>query len=122
MTSLLEGRRILVVEDEYLAALDMADMVERQGGTVVGPVGRLDPAILLALAERLDGAVLDVRLGRETSLPLAELLSDRGVPLIFATGYDSSQLPNRFAGTPRLAKPLADGALERALKQVFGAV
>lgn len=119
MARLLEDRRILVVEDEFLAALDMAEAVERHGGRVVGPVGRLGQAMELARSEALDAAILDVRLDGETSFPLADLLAERGVPMLFATGYDHAHLPERFDAARRIAKPVSDAALEGALRALF---
>lgn len=101
----LTGRRVLVVEDEYFTAVELARMVANLGGEVLGPVGRLSQARLLACGEAIDAAVLDVKLNGETSLTLVEELLARGIPLILATGYGSDMLPERFAGVPRLSKP-----------------
>lgn len=120
MTGMLDGRRILVVEDDFLAALDMAEMVEERGGTVIGPTGRLDQALRLARSEPIDGAILDVSLDTETSLPVADDLQARGVAVLFATGYDMPMLPARFATTPKLEKPFTDLAFDRALRRAFG--
>jgi DNA-binding NtrC family response regulator len=116
---LLGGLRLLILEDDYLAALDLAQMVEEQGGTVVGPVARLDQARALADMEGLDGAILDVDLSGETSLPLADELMARGVPVVLCTGYDPAMLPERFAALPRLDKPSTRIASERILRRVF---
>lgn len=119
MPSLLNGRRILVLEDDYLAALDMRQMIEDWGGMVVGPVARLDQALALARSEELDGAVLDVKLDGCFSFPAADELMLQGVPVIFVTGYESEMLPVRFADTPRLAKPLTENASGKTLRKVF---
>lgn len=120
MSTLLNGRRILVLEDQYPLALDMKDMVEAHGATVVGPVGRVEQALELVRSERIDGAILDVRLHDHDSLPVADELVTRGIPVIFATGYVTDQLPERFANTPRIAKPFSRIGLERTLRKVFG--
>ena len=120
MTEVLDGQRILIVEDDFLAALDMAQMVEERGGTVVGPAGRLDQALTLARSQRIDGAILDVSLDTETSLPVADDLQARGVAVLFSTGYDAPMLPPRFAATPKLEKPFTALAFDRAIRRAFG--
>jgi CheY-like chemotaxis protein len=103
----LLGRRLLVVEDEYLLADDMRLNLEDAGAVVVGPVGSLSEALsLIAKEELLDGAILDVNLGGEKSFAVADHLMARGVPLIFATGYDEAALPSRYRDIPRCGKPI----------------
>ena len=94
----LAGRRVLLVEDEYFIAMEMADTFEHAGAEVVGPAASVQQALeLLATTERLDGAVLDMNLGGEMALPVADALNARGIPFVFATGYDRSAIPDRFA-------------------------
>ena len=119
MAQLLSGLTILVVEDEFLAALEMKDMIEDRGGSVAGPVGRLEGALALARSEPLDAGVLDVALNGVTSFPVADALIDRAVPVIFATGYAAETFPDRFASTPKLTKPVSRKTLERAFRAVL---
>jgi CheY-like chemotaxis protein len=116
----LDGQRVLVVEDEFLLALDMMQMIEERGGTVVGPAGTLDRALALARSQSIDGAILDINLDRRDSFPVADALLERGIPVVFATGYDGPFLPERFADTPRLSKPFTEAALDRMLTRAFG--
>jgi two-component SAPR family response regulator len=115
----LDGLKILIVEDEFLASLEISAMIETLGGAVVGPTGRLDEAQALADQVRIDGAVLDVKLSSTTSLPLAEDLTNRGIPFILATGYERDMLPVRYAEIPRLTKPFDATALKRIAMQTF---
>src|SRR4051794_18564375 len=87
----LRGRRLLVVEDEYLIAASLARELEGRGAEVVGPAGSVRDALALVEAEgdRLDGAVLDINLRDERVYPVADALVARGVPFIFLTGYDA---------------------------------
>ena len=82
MQKSLEGRRILVVEDEFLIAMDVEDVLRALGAEVVGPFGRLEPALGAVQREDLDGAVLDVRLDGDTIEPVAAVLVSRGVPVL----------------------------------------
>lgn len=102
----LKGLTILVVEDMFLVAEVISEGLANRGCTIVGPVSRLDRALALAREAPLDGAVLDVNLAGQTSLPVAEVLSRRDIPFLFITGYDTeSALPPKYRSTPHLPKP-----------------
>lgn len=116
----LAGARILIVEDEYLVAVELKEILSGMGAEVVGPVSRLQPARDLARSQRLDGAVLDVKLNGDTSFPLAEDLLARAVPILFMTGFDSSVIPKRFRNAPWLPKPVSSAALQRLALERFG--
>ncbi len=118
-TASLDGLTIMVVEDDFLAALELKRLVEDRAGTVAGPVGRLEQAQKLAEDATLDGAILDVKLNGSVSLPLVDHLIARGVPVILVTGYDVATLPPRFADTPRLPKPFSEVDFDETVTQVF---
>jgi CheY-like chemotaxis protein len=102
----LDGLRLLLVEDEFVLALGLADALADLGAVVVGPVATVDDA--LALVERvpeIDGAVLDVNLGSEVAYPVADALLARGTPFLFATANDRARLPERFAHVAVCRKP-----------------
>ena len=116
----LEGLRILVVEDNFLAAEVVRDALERSGCTVVGPVGRVADGLNLAQQEKLDGAVLDINLNGDRCFPIADALSGRGVPFVFLTGYDSSTVvPDELRATQRLGKPVLEHQLIDALGKLL---
>ena len=114
-------RRILVVEDTLLVAEAIADMLTAHGCTVVGPVGRLGPALQLARSEPLDGVLLDVNLAGQPCFPIATALQERGIPFLFLTGYDQgAPFPAAFRDVPRLPKPLDEATLYAAIDACFG--
>jgi DNA-binding LytR/AlgR family response regulator len=115
----LAGLTIMVVEDDFLAALDLKRLIEERAGKVAGPVGRLDQAQQLARSVKLDGALLDVKLDGVDSLPVADELIAQDIPIILVTGYDVAMLPERFAQTPRLPKPFNDAAFDQLAADLF---
>jgi len=117
---LLEGLRVLVVEDNLLLAEVTKLLLEESGCRVVGPAGWLQRGLELAKHEPLDGALLDINLHGEMSFPIAEVLSARGVPFVFVTGYeDRSIVPLAYRSAPRLDKPVADERLMEVMVAAF---
>ena len=117
----LRGRRLLVVEDEYLIAASLARELEGRGAEVVGPAGSVRDALALveAAGGRLDGAVLDINLRGERVYPVADALAALGVPFVFVTGYDARVIPDAYAGVPRCEKPVSPALLSRVLSKVW---
>ena len=117
MTPALTGMRLLLVEDEALVAMMVEDMLTDLGCVVVDVAGTVSRGLTVVgdpgLA--LDGAVLDVNLGGEKVYPVAEMLTARGVPFIFATGYGIAGIAPAYAHVPALAKPYESHALETLL-------
>lgn len=113
------GRRLLVVEDEYLIAADLVASLKALGFEIVGPAGSVAEAITLlqAIGHELDGAVLDINLGDERAYPIADHLRARGIPFVFTTGYDISVIPDLYADVPRCEKPVDERQLLRSFTQ-----
>ena len=112
----LAGRHILVVEDEFLTADEIVWVFESLGARVIGPAPSLDQALAcIEAADRLDAATLDVNLRGQMVFPVADVLRRRGVPFVFATGYDQKIIPERFRTVPRFEKPVDPARLARAL-------
>ena len=111
----INGRRILLVEDEPLVAMMMTQMIGDMGGEVIGPFGTLRDATEGLSEKGLDAAVLDVNVGGELVYPLAEKLARSGVPLMFLTGYDSKSVDRRFVTARVLTKPIEEAELASAL-------
>ncbi len=106
-TQTLCGLRILVVEDEYLLAADLREMLAGAGATVVGPVATVEEALTLCDADEPPVlAVLDIDLDGRSVFPLADALYRHGTRFVFATGYGRADIPHRFHDMPYLAKPL----------------
>ena len=111
----LAGKHILIVEDEYFIATDLARALEAEDATILGPFCDLALALASARDNHIDVALLDVNLNGEHCYPVAELLEDRTVPFLFVTGYDRAALPERFRSAPRLTKPFSTDAVLREI-------
>jgi CheY-like chemotaxis protein len=105
MTAPLEGRKILVVEDEFLVAMLIQEILEGAGCAVAGPIPRVAEALEAAGRDAYDAAVLDVNLAGDRIDPVAEALSRRNIPFVFVTGYATGALPGEYTQRPRLCKP-----------------
>ncbi len=110
--------RILVVEDESMIALYIAELLEDNGFKVVGPVATLSGAIALASRETLDGALLDVNIVGGRVDNVAEILNRRGVPFIFVTANGRDNLPERFINATLVGKPFIASDLIREIKLI----
>jgi PAS domain S-box-containing protein len=113
-------RRILIVEDEPFVALQLQSDLESEGHQVVGPASNLAEGLELAQSEGFDAALVDVRLGRDTSASIADELLARRIPFAFATGYaDTSMLPEHLRSVPRLKKPYALDDVRSVVRRLF---
>ncbi|UZK67789.1 response regulator [Sphingomonas sp. M1-B02] len=115
----LGGMRILVVEDEFYLATDIADQIERAGGTVLGPCADASAGVA-ELDASPDCAVIDINLGQGPSFEMAEALKRRGVPFLFMTGYDAATIPLEFAHVERVAKPADTSRVIDAIARLTG--
>jgi CheY-like chemotaxis protein len=116
----LTGRRVLVIEDEYFLADDIACALTALGARVVGPYGDLDEAT--GAVDRdiaIDAAIMDINLRNDMVFPLARLLRSRKVPLVFTTGYDRSSIEPEFQDVQLWGKPLDINAMARDLASMI---
>jgi CheY-like chemotaxis protein len=112
----LKGQRVLVVEDEAMIAMLLEDMLSDLGCVPVGPAYNVEQAFDLIQSEQLDAAILDVNLAGQRTTPVAEVLQDKGIPFVFATGYGAAGVAEQFSRHLVLTKPFQQCELERGLK------
>ncbi len=123
MEAHVQAKRILVVDDEVLAALDVEDALIEAGFCVVGPAHRLDQALAFARDGELDAAVLDVNLAGVQVWPVADLLFGRGVPIVLLTGSGKTlAVPQSCKNAPLINKPVHFEELLAALTALLAGV
>lgn len=98
-----QGKRVLVVEDDYLIAVEITERLTAANAVVLGPCNTLEDASLQVAYSEL--AILDVDIRGRSSFPIADRLSCLNVPYVFFTGYDRKLLPPRFSGIDVITKP-----------------
>lgn len=110
------GRRVMLVEDNLLIAMDAEDQLRRLGATEVDVASSVQTALQIIARTPPDIALLDMNLGRETSFPIADALAARGIPFVFATGYgEASAFPERFRQSAVVKKPYTQADVRAAL-------
>ena len=116
----LVGKRLLVVDDEPLLAMDVADHLLSHGAQVAAVNSIEEAAAVLASGAALDGAVLDIQIGDEEVWPVAEALERNGTPFVFLSATCGLRpLPEEFEGKPFLAKPLDRDRLKQTLSSLL---
>ena len=114
-----QKRRVLVIEDEALVAMLIEDMIHDGGDEMVGSACRLSDALVLAQETQADVALLDINLGGALAYPVADVLCEPGVPIVFTSGYGSAGLIERFQDCPMLDKPFDQPGLEHAIHAIL---
>jgi DNA-binding response OmpR family regulator len=113
-------QRAFVVEDEILVAMYIEDLLTDLGFEVVALATDLDQALPVARDAAFDFAVLDVNLNGRASFPIAEVLKERRIPFLFASGYGSKGLLERWRDAVRIQKPFRGEDLAAAIRQATG--
>lgn len=117
---MLASARILILEDEAITALDLAEAVEMAEGVVVGPVGTVAAALALLDGQEVSAAILDANLPDGELTPVAVRLLDRGIPVIVHTGLGAPQeLRQRYPEVPVYLKPTASERLVEVLSEIL---
>ncbi|MFZ0029360.1 MAG: response regulator [Pseudolabrys sp.] len=111
-------KRVLLVEDEPLVSMMLADMLSAFGHKVDGPYSRFSDAMLAAKTSNLQAGILDVNLGGEKTYAVADILTDRKIPFAFVTGYGPDSIVSAFSHAPVLQKPIEAAKLHALLQQI----
>ena len=114
--------RLLVVEDEYLIRMLLEDMLDDLGYGIAAAVGTLSEARQIAADGDFSAAILDVNLDGQEIYPVADILTKRGLPFVFVTGYGERSLPEPYRGRPALQKPFQAEQLKTHARRTAGLV
>lgn len=108
--------RILLVEDNFIAGLELHARLSALGHEVIGPFADVEQVLALVEREPPDAALLDFRVREGSSIEIARSLRRTGRPFVFVTGYGMPPgLPDELASHPRVGKPIADDTLQQVL-------
>ncbi len=114
----LSKHRILVVEDEALIAFELEETIKDAGGLVAGPFATVGEALLQIDQENISAAILDMRLGADTSLPVAQRLAEKNIPFLFYTAH--SDKIEQWLAVQIVKKPATSAVLVNALATLIG--
>ena len=121
MSDLLDGLFVLLLEDEFLIAMDVEEICRDHGARDVVVARTLEEADQALAGARFDAAIVDLMLAGISTLPFASVLQERAVPFIFASGYsDAQELTRAFPAVAVIAKPYAGNDLVEALAGACG--
>ena len=120
MQHALAGRRIFVVEDEFLISLLLETALEDENCTLIGPFARVSTALEAAARESVDLALLDVNVGGEKVYPVAEFFAKRGVPFLLVSGFGDQAAPDHPQWEV-FSKPFKIAALLAKMNDLLGA-
>ena len=108
--------RVLIVEDEVMIRILLEGMLRKLGYTITAEAGRVEEALEVANNVDFDLAILDVNLNGQSVSPVADVLSARGMPFVFVTGYGEGGIPEAYRDRPILKKPFQMNGLRRVLE------
>jgi two-component SAPR family response regulator len=114
-TTILQGCRVLIVEDQFLLAEEMSAIIRGMGAEVVGPFATTAASLRLLADASVDLAILDINLDGEQVYVVAQELRLRNIPFFFATGYEPWVVSLQFQDAPHLEKPVNSFSLIQAI-------
>lgn len=113
---------VLLVEDEVMIRMMVADMLQELGYAIAGEAGDIDEGVRLVQVTDFDIAILDVNVNGKVISPVAEAIQLRDIPFVFATGYGVQGLPEKFRDRPTLQKPFQIETLARTIEATLKSV
>ncbi len=115
----MKGHRILIVEDEFLVALEIASVLADAGFEVLEPAGTIEGALRAIGSEAIDGVILDCNLSGRDVTEIADSLTARHIPFVFLTGYGRESLPPTFRDLPLISKPFDEKHLVASVRAML---
>lgn len=116
----LNGVRVLLVEDDSLVAMSLEDMLVELGCTIAACAGNLTDALERASKGEFEFALLDINLHGKGVFPVADALAEQGIPFAFASGYGRAGLPDGYRDRPVVSKPFQLDELSGVISSALG--
>lgn len=118
---LLDGLRVLLLEDDPLIAMDVEQLCQDHGASMVTTVRTLSGLDRESVATQFDAFIVDLMLGADSTLDFAKYLFDGKMPLVFASGYsDRAEIERDFPGVALIGKPYSGTDLVEAVAASCG--
>ncbi len=114
--------RVMIVEDEFIIADEIAMIIEGAGHDVIGPVASVEDASARLATERPDFAIIDANLRGQSSAPLARSLAGMEIPFCVCTGYRLDDLKPTFGDVAVIQKPVRDKALLAVIEKAMAEI
>ncbi len=118
----LSGSQVLVLEDSYYLASDLARALKAAGAKVIGPCPNEQAAFAAIARDPPSCGILDINLGAGPSFEVAHELADQNVPFLFVTGHGDAVIPREFADAPHVQKPVDPQRVLEALSDMLAAM
>jgi CheY-like chemotaxis protein len=110
----------LLVEDETLIRMMLAQIVEELGHLVVSEAANIEAAMSLAETQSFDLALLDINIAGSVVTPVVHILDKRGIPIILVSGYSNQTIPAELRGRLLVEKPFSQDTLVSAINRAIG--
>ena len=115
----LTAIRTMVVEDDILLALDLADALRNAGHKIIGPFASAGAALQGMTTDRPEIAILDIDLNGHNSFPVADALVRENVPFLWLSASSPHILPGRYRSQPFVSKPFATHGILRVMADLL---
>lgn len=112
---------VLIVEDEWILALDLENILKDAGYDVCGPASQVSHALAIIETETIDLAVLDINLAGKTTTPVARKLRSKGTPFVFLSGHSRDHLDKDFRSELLISKPVTARVLLDRIAEALAA-
>ena len=116
----MSAARILIVEDDFIIAQLLQELVQQLGFEVIGPTANIEDAVNIAAHRKFDIALLDINLRVGTAKPIADQLNAAGIPFLFISGYGVANLPDGHTDATLIRKPIDIELLDQAIRTKLG--
>jgi len=113
------GRSILLVEENIVVASDLERILKEAGYVVIGPAGSVAEALVQIVQRDIEAAILNVKVGKESTKPVLDVLAFSRVPFVFVSGLSRKLVPFKYRNRPFVSWPCPDNVIAEKLASVL---